>query len=326
MEKTLIVIGTYPNTQISIDVLKKCIESFNDKFDIVVSSHYPINQDIQNICNYYVYDSNNEIIEEHNNPIIWFKNDAFYLQIKHIKNHAYSAYSTILNALTVLYKKYNDFIYINGDTLLSESDILKLIDLKYKVKNIGKKAFFFKEFEGMVDAKIFYSDTNFFLNSFSNVKTKDEFVSYTKNFNSPYVPNILESYYAQRIDMHFLNDVFIINEKIENYFNTSQIDVLISFNGNSEKKRDYQVYLVKENNNNSNRIFFVYINNNINFEPKKINVKLNDENFVLDNGYYSFFKEIIYHKKEVFLEVENSAKVYEVDDILKNNDSYIRFN
>lgn len=319
--KTLIIIGSYPNTQISIDVLKKCIESLNKNFDIALSTHYPVNVDIQHMCNYYFYDSENPVIQENNNPITWFRNELFYLQVKHLKNHSYAAYSSILNALNVLHKQYSDFFYINGDTLFSETDILKLINLKDQIGN--KKAIFFKEFEGMVDAKIFYSDIKFFIKEFSNINSKDDFVKYTKSFVTPYVSNVLESYFAERIDKYFSNDILIINENLGKYFDTSQIDVLESINGNPEKKRDYQVHLVKENK--SNKIFFVYINNNVNFEPKKINVKLNDEEFVLNNGNYSFYKEV-YYDKEVYLNVENSVKIYSVDDILKNKDSYIQFN
>lgn len=236
MEKNLIIIGSYPNTQISVDVLKKCIESLKEEFDIALSTHYPIQMDIQNMCNYYLYDSDNEVIEQNNNPIIWFKNELFYLQIKHLKNHAYSAYSTILNALNGINKKYSDFFYVNGDTLFSEMDIIKLLDLKKLTKDNGKKALFFKEFEGMLEAKIFYSDINFFINEFSNVRNKHDFIKYTKHFTTPYVPNVLESYFAERVDKYFSNDIFIINENLENYFNNSQIDVLISFNGNSKRK------------------------------------------------------------------------------------------
>lgn len=320
--KTLIIIGSYPNTQISIDVLKKCIESLNKNFDIALSTHYPVNVDIQHMCNYYFYDSENPVIQENNNPIKWFRNELFYLQVKHLKNHAYAAYSSILNALNVLHKQYSDFFYINGDTLFSETDILKLINLKDQIGN--KKAIFFKEFEGMVDAKIFYSDIKFFIKEFSNINSKDDFVKYTKSFVTPYVSNVLESYFAERIDKYFSNDIFIINENLGKYFDTSQIDVLDSINGNPEKKRDYQVHLVKENN--SNKIFFAYINFNLNFEPKKINFKLNNEEFVLDNGCYSFFKEVMHDGKIIHLDVENSSKIYYVNEIIKNTESYIQFN
>lgn len=324
MKENLIIIGSYPNTDVSVDVLKKCINSLNKRFDIALSTHYAINPNLQKLCKYYIYDSENEVIEENNNPIVWFKNDLFYLQIKHAKNHAFSAYSTILNAVNLLNKKYEDFFYINGDTLLSDLDIEKLIDLKICTKNVNKNALFFKEFEGMVEAKVFYSNINFFINNFANVKTKYEFIKYTQNFLYPYVPNVLESYFAERINNHFSNEILVKNQNLENYFNNSQIDVLISFNGNSELKRDFQIHLVKENK--SNKIFFVYINNNKDFQIKKINIKINDRTFTLDNGYYSFFQEVLYNDEKILLEVDDSSKIYYVNDIINNNESYIQFN
>lgn len=324
MKKDLIIIGSYPNTKLSEDVLKKCIYNLSDTFDIVLSTHYTVDTTIQKLVNYYVFDTSNELIEGNDNPIIWTSNDQFYLQVKHLKNYAYSAYSCMLNGLTLLQNYYDYFYYVNGDTLIHPDDIDKLLNLKTVMLNNNKKAVFFKEFSGMVDSKIFLSDVKFFLQNIGTVRSKNEFVKYTQRFTSPYIPYVLESFFSERIDKWCNNKVHIVDANLEKYFKNSEIDVLSSFNGRSEKRRDYLIHLVKEKT--SNKIFFVYVNNNVNFEEKQIDVKINADQFTLNNGNYSLYREVFVDGEHILLEVEGVVNTYNVKDIIENQDSYIQFN
>lgn len=324
MKKDLVIIGAYPNTSISIDVLKECILKLKNTFDVALSTHYPVNEEIQNLVDYYIYDSHNDLIDGNDNPSVWLKNDIFYLQVKQLKNYAYSVYSCILNSAQLLHKKYDYFYYINSDVLIDEKDLSKLINLKELTLKNNKKSLFFKRFEGMVDCVLFFSETKFFIDNFCNVKSKEEFIEYTKNFTEPYVIYVLESFYCERINNWLKNETYIVHENLEDYLPHSQIDVLKSFNGKSEKKKDYEIQIVKEKD--SERIFFVYYNNNANYEKKEINVKIDDNQFILKNGNYSFYTDIFTDKEYINVEVENVVNTYKVKDILTNYDTYIKFN
>lgn len=324
MRKDVVIIGSHPSTELSKDTLKQCILNLNGTFDVVLSTHYPVGDDIQQLVNYYIYDSFNELIEGSNNPIVWFKNDMFYLQVRHIKNYAYSAYSCMMNGLRLLQTKYDYFYYINGDTLIESKDIEKLKNMKQIALSQGKKSLFFKEFSGMVDSKIFFSEIKYFLNTIGIVDSKKEFVKYTEAFGTPYIPYVLESFFAERIDGWSKQNVFVLHEAPDKYFSNSQIDVLNSFNGKSERRRDYSIYLIKEKN--SNRIFFVYSNSTVDFEKKQINVKIDDDAFVLDNGNYALYKEVLVKADHIQLEIDGVSNIYLVKDILENYDSYIEFN
>lgn len=320
--KNLVVVGTYPNSKISQDVLKKCLNSLKNDFDILLSAHYPVDESIQNLTNFYIYDSNNEIIENTNNPVVWYANNLFYLQVKHKKNFAYATYTLMKNSFNFSLDKYNDFFYINGDTILDPDDIGKLISLKKETLTQNKQSFFFKEFDGMLDTKVFYCQIDFF-KKLLQVNSKDEFVNYTGQFKTPYIPFILESYFSEIIDKNFKDNVNIIYKKLDEYLNKSQIDVISSFNGVAENKRDYNIYLLKEDK--SNKIFFVYVNNNQNYIPKTIQIQVDNDSFTLENGYYSYYKEVFHNDKEITLKVENVEKKYQISDILENKECYIRF-
>jgi len=323
MNKDLVIIGSYPSTDLSRNVLKQCILNLQNNFDILLSTHYPVDTDIQTMVNYYVYDNSNELIEGNVNPIVWFSNELFYLQVRHTKNYSYSAYSCMFNGMKVARNKYNYFYYINGDTLINEKDISKLTDLKQITLGQGKKSLFFKEFSGMVDSKIFFSDIKFFLDYIITAESKNLFINYTEHFLTPYVPYVLESFFAERIDNFASQDVFLLQQKPDDYFKNSQMDVLNSFNGKPEKRRDYTIYLIKEKN--SNRIFFVYNGAPIDFREKQINIKIYDESFVINNGNYAIYREVYPQSDYIFLEVDGVSNMYSVKDILENVDSYIEF-
>jgi hypothetical protein len=245
------------------------------------------------------------------------------MQIKDIRNYSYSAYSSILNAVKLLFHKYEYFYYINGDTLIADKDVTRLYELKQLAINNNRKCAFFKEFDGMVDAKIFWSNMKFFINEIAIVDSKEKFIEYTKTFTNPYVPNVLESFFSERIDNGLKNHTLIINQKLDYYFSNSEIDILNSFNGTATIRKDYQVSLLKEKD--SNRIFFVYINNNEKFEEKTISIKINEEAFSINNGYYSLYKEVFTNTNLISLQLEDTYKEYSVKDILQNTESYIQF-
>lgn len=321
--KDLVIIGSYPNTTISTDILKECILTLKDKFDIAITTHYPVNQDLQKLVQYYLYDSFNEILEE-NNPIVWNANESYYMQVHHVKNHSYSVYSLILNIVKLLEDKYEYFYYINGDTVIHADDIKKLCELKQIAIDNNKKCLFFQEFDGMVDAQIFFSNTKFYKNKIATINSKQEFLEYTKKFVTPYVPNVLESYFCEKIMSSLKNETHILRKYTHHYFENSRIDILNSFNGTPSIRRDYQVYVLKENN--SDRIFFVYLNNNQIFEKKTISIKIDNDYFTLENGCYSYWKQISHDGNQIVLQVEDTINTYSVKDVLENTGTYIQFN
>lgn len=329
MLKDLIVIDSYPTTDICREVLKECIIRLKDKFDIALTTHYPVDMELQNMVDYYIFDSFNDIIDDGNNYFVWHKNDLFHAQIQHSKNYAYSAHSCILNAVNLLRRKYKYFYHVNGDTLISSKDIDKLEQLKELTLRAGKKSLFFREkldkndptYLAVIDVKIFFSETKFFIENFNVINSKEEFIDYTAEFRHPYVLRLLESYYAERIDNWTSDDVYLVKSKLSDYFTNSEIDVLNSFNGTPEHRRDYEFYLLKEQT--SNKIFFAYITANPNKNKPHVNVSINNEQFTISNTTYHFYKEVIVTQENILLTIDGVSNVYKVNDILQSTNSFI---
>ena len=59
----VIIISTYPDTSKRKKLTLECIESFKKtKRKIILTSHYPVSEDIQRMVDYYIYDENNAMI------------------------------------------------------------------------------------------------------------------------------------------------------------------------------------------------------------------------------------------------------------------------
>jgi hypothetical protein len=135
-KKSLAIIGAYPNTKEGIDILKNTILSLENEFDILLSTHYPVDKDIQQMVKYYVYDYRNETIPHESEYYIWWLSENnFYVQNlekREFPNYHYAVYRLIMNGLFLLKDYYEDFYYINYDCTFEKSDFQKLLILRHR--------------------------------------------------------------------------------------------------------------------------------------------------------------------------------------------------
>ena len=171
--RDLVVIGGYPADQNRISVLKKTILSLNKHFDILLCTHYPADVELQKLVNYYIYDDRNEFFENET-VYMWGSNYNIYFEYYYGENgwkhHSYAIYRNLLNSVGFLSDHYEDFYYVDGDSIFAESDIEKLKEIKNTVYKENKEAFFFYT-ESHIQTIFFYFKTKFFTSIFPNLST-----------------------------------------------------------------------------------------------------------------------------------------------------------
>ena len=59
MKKQLLIVGSYPSTEKTENILKSMLESVNNDFDVLLAAHCPVSKEIQSMVKYFVYDSDN---------------------------------------------------------------------------------------------------------------------------------------------------------------------------------------------------------------------------------------------------------------------------
>lgn len=322
-KKDLVILGAYPSSERSKQLLKDCISSLNEDFDIMVCTHYPADVETQSIIKYYIYDYRNEMIVNED-VYVYSECDHFYFQgyIEGSSTHpGFAIYRLIINGLRFAKDYYNTFYYIESDSEYSKSDIEKIKNLTNKAKLEGKKGWFFSlKTDPVLESNIFCCDVNYFLDNFPECKNVDDYNNTCSNIGSF---GILENFlYCSLKSQNKLDDVLIERSAhFSEYFSDSKT----SLHTNREDGMDlsFELRIVKVEN--TNKIAYVYVNNSNGISDKKIDFKINnivEKKLPLSKCYLS---EIIDSNDDVFImKVGDYTKKYTREQIF-NSKSFVRF-
>jgi hypothetical protein len=321
VKKDLVILGSYPSSEKSKEVLKQCIKSLKEHFDIMLCTHYPADFEIQNMVNYYIYDYRNEMVV--NEEIyIYGDSDSFYFQgyIEGSSSHpGFAIYRSIMNGVRFARDYYDRFYYIESDAIFSLEDVQKILDIKKQVNEDNKKGWFFK-LDKVLTSNIFYCDVNFFLDSFPQCKNVNEYNQVCYEINSF---GLLENFLYSVLKYYKKLDQFLLIKDVHftEYFKDSKMS-LTSYREDG-MNYPFELRLVKVEN--TDKIAFVYVNNNINDSNEYINFSINDiisTKLPLSKTYMS---QIIDSNSDTFtMTIGNYIKKYTREGILASK-SFVRF-
>ena len=194
MNSDIIIVTAYPDTDEKIEVLRKCLLQLKkiDK-EILLCSHFPANKDIIALVNYYIYDSRNEIItkEEYTQYIsgdssyYFFETNEFVFYIRNMYEYyhyfaIYQLFESAFKYANMLGKEY--FYLLEGDVIVHDEDLHQFNDIKKRVIDNNKLAYF--QFNGdfaVYSVTFFFSNIEFFLKNFNFVKTKNDYIDRYKS-------------------------------------------------------------------------------------------------------------------------------------------------
>jgi len=321
IEKIIIIIGCHPDKIKNKKILDECIDSLSPKFDIILTSHYPIDEHFQKKINYSIYDKKNEFIDL-GSILIWYKSDKvdYQLHVKQEKNNSYSVLKNLFNALNLVKDYYDSFYYIEYDCIFSEEDIGKLISIKENLQT--KKASFFKREDNFLHSICFFSEIKFFLENVKNVSSLEDYLNFCKNNIKDKYP-ILEFFlYYQFLDKNVLDKINFINISPTQFFLKSEMDVSSILNTGF----NHPIYVV--NLKNEKRLFILYVNDRVSrFETEKImSIYLDNNHLInLDIGTYKFWIEIFPLNDDFSITVNDKTNVYNKNTLYNDYLNYIEF-
>jgi hypothetical protein len=181
------IVLSHANTEQKRKILIDLLKSIKTK--ILLSTNYPIDDEIESLCDYVIYDDENPILLkeefiEYNSTFYWKKIRNGKEQIKYFDyEHGYAVYKLIGNGL--IESKKNGFSkchVVNYDYLISE-DVFKqnysylnkkdAVFYKYKNKSYSEDSFSTGFFSGKID-KLF--------GIFTYYKNKKDYYSHDRSF------------------------------------------------------------------------------------------------------------------------------------------------
>lgn len=257
MHDDIIILDAYPNTDAKIEVLKKCILQLKKVGkEILVVSHYPIDIEIQNLVDYYIYDKRNNLIYQNDyldyinraTPKYWYgcSQFDFYSYTGNVYIHFFAIYQAMEVSFKFaknLGKKYCYFM--EGDSIISDEDLHQFDDIKDRVLSKNKIAYF--QYNTNFDAYstlFFFLNLDVFLNIFNFVKTKEEYLKLysPRFFLEAVLTNALESLHKNNL-IEFDN---CINTQFK-LFPNSLMNQFDSSEGTSDRFQKSDIVLDNDN-------------------------------------------------------------------------------
>lgn len=269
MNRPLLIIGCYPNTNSKKQILLKNLNGIKDIFDIMLTSHYPIDLELQQNVKYVVYDSVNDVPPRE--PLLaWCDYGNVYVEhhMNKTYNPGYSVYRQIRSAITFAKQNgYNSFFYMEGDAIIDDADIDKILQLQVNALKENKSATFFKvKDEPWWDCWLFYSEIDFFLYNTPALLSSDEFSAYCEKIGSG---NFLESFLYHLLRFPHVHKTQELCMRVDHYLSNSLVS-LTTVNDIDEPHTFFVMYIDEDTNafvhyhisllrlENSNDIFVTY--------------------------------------------------------------------
>ena len=272
-KKQVLIVGSYPSTEKTENVLKSVLESVNNDFDVLLAAHCPVSKEIQSMVKYFVYDSDNQMIPRDPNVSFWADYPSFFVRIFNNWgkfHHGYAVYKSIMNSLYLCSHSYESFIYIEGDTVFSIDDISKLKNLKTICEKNKKEALFFKD-TNFLSSVVFYSSIGFFKNTFFFDGTCEGYLSNCEVIKGN---TELENFFYKSVEYKNAFDKihFIENAEISKYFATSKLGINTFHDGDVVTNAVAMETVLRVENTQD--LVFVYLNHST--DIKDTDVYVND--------------------------------------------------
>jgi len=216
IDEELIILGTYPNLKDRVQLTKDTITSLRPLGrKIMLVSHYPVDQEIQKMVDYYIYDAHNPLTHHSYYTRFYRHTDDYYSQIN------INGLKDSNQSLTVLVNMFNGakaaknlgfkrFFYTTYDVVLDERDI-PVINTSFKTdKKLYVATLPTPQGKGIQTNGMMFN-TDFFLSEFDDVRTSEEWNAVCKRRKCE---NFLEEYLSKVIFSFNPNDIQLVtNDK-----------------------------------------------------------------------------------------------------------------
>jgi hypothetical protein len=272
--KKLIIISNYPNNQQKENILSECIDKFKVlDFDILIVSHYPIPQYIQNKVNYCFIDNQNVLLPYELTPKYWSINDNFDIIINN-HGHQLTVSTNIKTGIDFAsVNNYEFFLFTESDNLIDESDINKIDELSFLMFSTNKKMFFFNhlvETRPIYETLIFGGIPSYYQENIKLPLKVEDILN-----NHKFIDLSLEKILYEQSNKK--DDYLLIKTDSKSYFNNSSLNRIT---------HDYNVEIIGSNSNDN---LVLWINNSTN--DKNITFTIDDETELIlgpKNWHYCF--------------------------------------
>lgn len=270
----LIILGTYPNLKERKKLTKEAILALKPLGrEIMLVSHYPVDEETQKMVDYYVYDAYNPLT--YHTYYTKFYNDAdkYYVEIDinglKDSNQSLTVLTNIINgAKAAKNLGYKSFFYNTYDVILDRRDILEIENSFNLVSKKGVNAYLGTldtPFGKGIQTNGMIYNTDFFLDTFDDVRTP---VKYNTLCQAIKCENFLEDYMVKKLQ----------NKERVRLVNNPEGTLLVNSGVGVSSNSEYYSILPIEGE--SGRYVFYFFTYNV--DSRKIQGSIDDNTFIID--------------------------------------------
>lgn len=200
----VIIISTYPDTnkrkQLTIDCINS-LKPLNKK--IILASHYPVSDDIQEMVDYYIYDKENIIIPHSYYTHFYRQTNKYDVQVnltgQNNSNQSLAALMNWMNGLKLAKSLgYTKALTMAFDVIVNENDYPTIDEIFKKLNDWNVYIALLPTAKGNgVETTSMGININYFLNLVPDSRSGDEFNEHCKSVGAE---NFLEDYYMKLLD------------------------------------------------------------------------------------------------------------------------------
>lgn len=323
----LVIVGTYPNLKHRANLTKECIEKLRPLGrKIMLLSHYPVDAETQRLVDYYIYDAHNPLTHHSYYTRFYNYTDAYNADI------FINALKDSNQSLTVLTNLFNGFkaaknlgykrvFYLTFDYLLHPND-LPIVETSFASINYNNKAYLgtlATPFGRGIQTNGMTFDVDFFLNTFDDVRSADEYNVICSKIGSQ---NFLEDYMIKALSQYH-EGLYTLIDNPNNTFLVNTGD-----EGASSNSEYYSILPIQDADNHFMLYFFSY-----NLDERKVNVTMFENGVEFFNTRFQINKQREYKKEfayngqpiEVVLEFYDGEHCYKRENYVINEASLHKF-
>jgi hypothetical protein len=329
VEKTAIIISTYPTSKNVVDLTRKAINEISKQgYDVILTSHAQVPTILQT-TKYIIYDSNNVLTYHDYYSNAWFESGEYKMSInlKTEGNHIYhgpAVYTNYYNGINFAKNMgYKNAICFNFDMLIKDANVIPNLikDLRTNkaVYNLTNPS------EGKALRTVFFAtDVDFFINHFNLVLDDKDYNDWKTNVGSE--SNGLENMFYHTLKDKLINIKILDDAQFYDMLSGCDIDLCSRveyFNvlPVKDKPNQFAVWF-SSNNLIDDREFKIMINKDgICQDVINIELKTNQRHFkVIDyvDGEY----DLVLYENDVELKTIKVDRYY-MDNKIKNNGELI---
>ena len=268
LDEECIILGTYPNIKDRVQWTKDTILSLKPLGrKIILVSHYPVDQEIQRMVDYYIYDKHNPLTHHSYYTRFYHDTPEYFAEINinglKDSNQSLTVLTNIFNGAKVAKELgFKRFFYTTYDVMLDPKDIPAVNEAFRTDKKLYAATLPTPQGKGIQTNGIVF-DTEFFLKEFDDVRTAEEWNAVCKHRRCE---NYLEDYLSKVIFSFNPNDIQVVTTDKDTFLIHSGLGVA----SNSEyysiipvvgKPNMYMFYFFTYNRDN--RMIYVSIGDNM---------------------------------------------------------------